>query len=47
MTENTLDSKDIEILRQLQINSRLTTKELARAVHLSPTPTFERVKRLE
>lgn len=46
MTENTLDSKDIEILRQLQINSRLTTKELARAVHLSPTPTFERVKRL-
>lgn len=38
---------DLKILRQLQENSRLTTKELAAIVHLSPTPVFERVKRLE
>ncbi|MBR6990382.1 MAG: Lrp/AsnC family transcriptional regulator [Bacteroidaceae bacterium] len=42
-----LDEVDLKILRQLQENSRLTTKELAAIVHLSPTPVFERVKRLE
>lgn len=42
-----LDKKDIEILSQLQLNARQTNKELAAAVHLSSTPTFERVKRLE
>lgn len=47
MPTSQLDSTDISILRELQKNSRLTTKELARLVHLSPTPTFERVKRLE
>lgn len=42
-----LDSKDAEILRALQNNARLTNKELAAKVHLSTTPTFERVRRLE
>lgn len=42
-----LDDKDIEILRALQENARLTNKELASKVHLSTTPTYERVKRLE
>ena len=42
-----LDSVDIQILRTLQKNSKLTTKELADAVHLTPTPVFERQKRLE
>ncbi|MDO4511190.1 MAG: Lrp/AsnC family transcriptional regulator [Bacteroidales bacterium] len=42
-----LDEKDKEILRALQHNARLTNKELAAAVHLSTTPTYERVKRLE
>lgn len=42
-----LDSKDIELLRALQQNARLTTKELAQKVHLSPTPVYERWKRLE
>lgn len=42
-----LDKTDLAILDQLQKNGRLTNKELAAAVHLSPTPTFERVKRLE
>lgn len=42
-----LDRTDYKILEQLQIDSNLTNKELAAAIHLSPTPTFERVKRLE
>lgn len=45
--EQTLDSTDIKILQQLQKNSRLTIKELAALVQLSPSPVFERMKRLE
>ncbi|MDD6821152.1 MAG: AsnC family protein, partial [Paraprevotella sp.] len=40
-----LDHTDLEILRILQKNARLTTKELAAQVHLSTTPVFERQKR--
>ena len=43
----TLDDIDLQILRTLQKNAKLTTKELADAVHLTPTPVFERQKRLE
>ncbi len=43
----TLDSKDMEILRALQHNARLSNKELSAKVHLSTTPSYERVKRLE
>ncbi|MCQ2289607.1 MAG: Lrp/AsnC family transcriptional regulator [Muribaculaceae bacterium] len=46
-TEYILDEKDKEILRVLQNNARLTNKELASKVHLSTTPTYERMKRLE
>ena len=42
-----LDETDRQILKTLQKNARLTTKELADAVHLTPTPVFERQKRLE
>lgn len=42
-----LDETDKAILRALQQNARLTTKELALKVHLSTTPVYERVKRLE
>ena len=42
-----LDKTDLEILRALQNNARLTIKELASQVHLSSTPVFERLKRLE
>ena len=42
-----LDATDIRILRALQQNARLTVKELAAHVNLSPSPTFERQKRLE
>lgn len=43
----TLDDIDMQILKTLQKNAKLTTKELADAVHLTPTPVFERQKRLE
>lgn len=44
---DTLDKTDLQILRTLQENARLTTKELASRVSLSSTPVFERLKRLE
>ena len=47
MTDFVLDSTDLDILRCLQENARLTTKELAARVNLSTTPVFERLKRLE
>lgn len=42
-----LDATDLEILRILQDNARLTTKEVAAHVNLSTTPVFERIRRLE
>lgn len=42
-----IDNTDILILSELQKNGRLTNKELSAAIHLSSTPTFERVRRLE
>ena len=42
-----LDRTDGLILRELQRDAKLTTKELAAKVNLSPSPTFERQKRLE
>ena len=48
MVENiSLDATDIEILRLLQRNARLSTKEIAASVHLSTTPVFERIKRMQ
>lgn len=44
---DTLDSIDIKLLKLLQENSRLTTKELSLEVGLSISPVYERVKRLE
>ena len=42
-----LDSIDLRILRILQQDGRITNLELANQVGLTPTPTMERVKRLE
>ncbi|WP_336961793.1 Lrp/AsnC family transcriptional regulator [Chryseobacterium contaminans] len=42
-----LDDKDIKLLKLLQNNAKLTVKELAKEINLSPSPVFERVKRLE
>ena len=46
MTEK-LDKVDLQILRTLQENARLTTKELAAQGSLSSTPVFERLIRRE
>jgi len=42
-----LDGTDLKLLRILQNNSNITTKELANKVNLSSTPVFERIKKLE
>ncbi len=42
-----LDETDLLLLRTLCNNSKYTIKELASVVNLSPSPVFERVKRLE
>lgn len=42
-----LDPTDIRILDELQQDSALTNVELARRVHLSPSPCLARVKALE
>jgi len=42
-----LDETDIKILKQLQENALITTKELASHLHLTPTPIYERIKRME
>jgi Lrp/AsnC family transcriptional regulator, leucine-responsive regulatory protein len=42
-----LDQKDVAILRLLQQNARITVKEISGKVHLSTTPVFERIKRME
>ncbi|AMP99583.1 hypothetical protein AY601_2698 [Pedobacter cryoconitis] len=46
-TSVTLDAKDYEILRLLEENAKLTVREIAALIHLSPTPTHERIKRME
>jgi Lrp/AsnC family leucine-responsive transcriptional regulator len=43
----TLDKTDMEILRLLQENARITIKEISAKVHLSTTPVHERIKRME
>ncbi len=45
--ETVFDEIDIEILKQLQANSRLSVRELSSKVHRSPTAVFERVHRME
>lgn len=42
-----LDKTDIDIIKALSRDSRLSVRELASQVHRSSTPVFERLKRLE
>jgi Lrp/AsnC family leucine-responsive transcriptional regulator len=42
-----LDNIDIEILALLQKDSSVAVKDIAKAVGLSATPTYERIKHLE
>ena len=47
MTIPPLDKTDLQILKILQEDGRITVKELAQRVHLSPTPVYDRMRRLE
>lgn len=42
-----LDNKDIQILSVLQRDGRITKTALSEQIFLSPTPCWERIKRLE
>ena len=42
-----LDKTDILILNQIQENARITHAELAKAVNLSTTPCYNRIKAME
>lgn len=41
------DKYDMSILQEVQKNGKITVKELSDKINLSPTPTFERLKKLE
>ena len=43
----TIDRVDRKILSFLQQDATMTIKEIARRVHLSPTPCWKRIQRLE
>jgi Lrp/AsnC family transcriptional regulator, leucine-responsive regulatory protein len=45
--EDILDQTDLQLLRLLKADAKITTKDLAAKVNLSPSPVFERIKRLE
>lgn len=42
-----LDETDIKILQALQKDAKVNTKELSEQLHISKTPIYERIKRLE
>jgi len=47
LSRRSLDRIDCQILQLLQQDGRIANVDLARRVHLSPTPCLERVRRLE
>ena len=42
-----MDSIDKQILMLLQVNARITIKEISEKLGLTKTPIFERIKKLE
>ncbi|BAP32621.1 leucine-responsive regulatory protein [Chryseobacterium sp. StRB126] len=47
-TENyTPDEKDLSILRLLQKDAKMSVRDISARINLSPTPTHERIKRME
>lgn len=42
-----LDKTDLAILKMLQVNARVTVREISEQVHLSTTPVHERIRRME
>ncbi len=42
-----LDHRDIEILRLLQQDAKISIKKIGERISLSPTPVYERIRRME
>lgn len=42
-----LDEKDLSIIRLLQKDAKLSVRDISAQINLSPTPTHERIKRME
>ena len=42
-----MDATDTKILDLLQADAKITIKEMAKQLHLSTTPVFDRIKRME
>lgn len=42
-----MDNTDYKIIAQLQKNSKISMKELAKRIHLSSSSTIERIRKLE
>lgn len=42
-----MDTKDLQIIAELQADGRLSNQELSERVNLSPTPCLRRLRRLE
>ena len=42
-----LDETDLKILRILQDDAKKTTKDIAKQLHLTASPVYERIRRLE
>ncbi|MEA2783216.1 MAG: Lrp/AsnC family transcriptional regulator, leucine-responsive regulatory protein [Rhodospirillaceae bacterium] len=47
MSNRSLDAIDAKIVRELQLDARITNVELSERVGLSPTPCLRRIKALE
>ncbi len=47
MSESKLDQIDLNIIKTLQENCKITNLDLSKKIGLSPAPTLERVKKLE
>ncbi|MDO6810500.1 Lrp/AsnC family transcriptional regulator [Zobellia galactanivorans] len=43
----TIDEIDLKILRILQVDAKRTAKEIAESLHMTTSPVYERIKRLE
>ena len=47
MPSKELDATDIRILKELQVDGRISNAELAKRINLSPSPCLSRVRNLE
>ena len=46
-TAHLLDAIDLKIIKELQIDSKQSIKQISQKINLSITPTHERIKKIE